>query len=72
MGYAIIVEACYGCRNVITFNPHKVPSLTVDGIRRPLCQDCFDHLNEYRIKHGIEAWPQPHPDAYQPISEYEL
>lgn len=72
MGYAFMLGDCYGCKSVFTFNPHKVPSIVVDGKREPICQSCFDHLNDYRFTLGMTRWPPPAPDAYEAIHESEL
>jgi hypothetical protein len=71
MGYAFVHSACYGCGRLISYNPHRVPSIRVEGKREPLCRDCVDKVNKGRIKNGLEPKPV-HPDAYSPIPEEEL
>ena len=66
MGYAFVHSACYGCGRLIIYNPHRVPSIRVEGKREPLCRDCVDKVNKGRIKNGLEPKPV-HPDAYSPI-----
>lgn len=68
MGYAMLMGICCACKQVISFNPHKVPSLKINGIREPLCRNC------------AEKWNTLHPEgarpiqdgAYDPIDENEL
>ena len=55
MGYAIVMGFCIACRKQISFNPHKVPSLLVVGIREPLCKEC------------AEKWNKLHPENARPI-----
>lgn len=57
MGYAIMMGFCCACHIQIQFNPHKVPSLKIDGIRQPLCQGC------------AERWNELHPEQAKPIQE---
>ncbi len=56
---------------MFSFNPHKVPSLRVAGIREPICLDCMTLGNKKREEMGLA----PHPinqDAYEAIREEEL
>jgi hypothetical protein len=62
---------CLRCRRPFAFNPVAVPSIRVDGIREPLCQDCFDALNAERARLGLKPWPLQ-PDAYTPLPEGEM
>lgn len=82
MGYAFVVASCIACGTLITFNPHKVPSIKVrwtadgpvvdeEGKREPLCRGCAEKLNENRVEAGLEAVPIQ-PDAYEAINELEL
>lgn len=67
-GYAICLGACCACGRVMQFNPVLVPSLRVDGEKRPVCRRC------------VEKWKSMHPDvhfeipegAYEPVEEGEL
>ena len=68
MGYALMFGACCACYQTISFNPHKVPSLMIDGRREPLCRSCALKWNEL---HPENARPIQ-PDAYEPIPEDEL
>lgn len=71
-GYAFIMGPCVACRRMIAYHPHKVPSLVVNGERRPLCEDCFNRWNEiHRTSQGLPAEPL-NPDAYEPCPEEQL
>ena len=72
MGYAIALSPCAGCGRVIGYNPHRVPSVFVNGVREPVCRDCIERANPMRIANGLEPFPEPFPDAYEPIGEAEL
>ena len=72
MGYACVVGPCAGCDAVITYNPHHVPSLPVNGVREPICRSCHGVWNEiHRTSKGLDPLPI-HPDAYEPLDEREL
>lgn len=68
MGYAFVIGNCVACKRTVAFNPHKVPSLLVNGVRRELCEMC------------ARRWNEMHPDqarqilegAYEPLPEEEL
>jgi hypothetical protein len=70
-GYAFIVGACVGCGKMMTFHPHKVPSLRVDGDRKPVCRTCIEVANPKRIANGLDAFVIP-DGAYEPCPEEEL
>jgi hypothetical protein len=42
---------------MIAFNPHKVPSLMINGVREPLCRRC------------AERWNELHPENARPIQD---
>jgi hypothetical protein len=71
MGYAICFGPCIGCNKVFGFNPHRVPSLTYEGTRRPICRDCVTRVNPKRKANGLPPI-EPFPDAYEAIDEAEL
>ena len=71
MGYAIVHSACFGCSRVFGYNPHRVPSIPINGDRKPICQDCVDLCNPARIRNGLQPIV-PMPGAYEPIEETEL
>lgn len=72
MGYAQCFSPCMRCGTIFGYNPHRVPAIRVDGEKEPLCRFCFERLNRQRIVLGLEPWPEPHPEAYEPIDETEL
>lgn len=71
MGYAIVFSACFGCGLPFGYNPHKVPSVPINGTKEPICKACVDRVNPMRRANGL---PEiiPLPDAYEPIDEREL
>lgn len=71
MGYAFCTLPCVGCGRVFNYNPMRVPSLTVNGSREPICQSCVDRANPRRIVNGLDPIV-PLPDAYEPCDESEL
>lgn len=70
-GYAFMVSPCVGCGRVFTYNPHRVPSITVRGSREPICQACVDAVNPTRVANGLDPIVVL-PDAYDAIPEEEL
>jgi len=71
-GYVFMVGGCVACGRVISFNPHKVPSIRVNGEREPLCRGCFEAWNNiHRIGLGLDPVPLA-TDAYEPIPEEAL
>ncbi len=72
MGYALVVGSCYTCRTIISFNPNHVPSIRDgQGVRQPICRGCIEKANPARKANGLPEITI-YPDAYEPISEYEL
>lgn len=65
MGYMSAISECVRCRRVFEFNPDLVPSIAIDGIRRPICQQCVDWVNPKRRANGLPEIV-PHPGAYEP------
>jgi hypothetical protein len=55
--WAILFGICCACSRTIAFNPHKVPSLMINGSREPLCREC------------AERWNELHPEMARPIME---
>ena len=56
---------CVSCRQLMTFNPNKVPSLRVEGKREPVCRTCIEAANPIRKAKGLPEI-EIHPDAYEP------
>jgi len=69
MGYYFVIGQCVNCGNVFTFNPDKVPSVTVNGRREPVCQACIEFANPIREARGLPRI-KPLPGAYDPAPEY--
>lgn len=70
--FVFVFSACVLCGNPFGYNPNSVPSLKVDGHREPVCLSCHTRANAVRRAHGLAPWPDPLPDAYEPIDEREL
>jgi hypothetical protein len=65
MGFIYVFGPCWSCGQGFQFNPNKVPSLEIDGTRRPICADCMALANTAREQQG----KPPHqilPGAYEP------
>jgi hypothetical protein len=71
MGYAFCTGFCFGCKKIFTFNPMRVPSIPINGIREPVCLECITRANPARIKNGLEPIV-PLPGAYESCEEEEL
>jgi hypothetical protein len=74
MGVVWATSACVGCSRIFSYNPMRVPSITVrGGSREPICQNCVARANPVRIANGLLLSPiVPLPDAYEPCDESEL
>ena len=72
MSYATVFSPCANCNQVFGFNPHRVPSIRVNGVREPVCRECIDNENAHREANALELLPEPHADAYKSIHESEL
>lgn len=71
-GYVFMIAACVLCKQPFSFNPHKVPSLMVNGTKEPLCEGCHKAANLARKAAGVPPWPEPLEGAYEPMPEEEL
>lgn len=70
--FLAVYGVCVGCGCPMSFNPHRVPSLIVSGVREPLCRSCFEVWNQiHRTDKGLDPIPL-HPRAYDFIQEGEL
>lgn len=69
--FAQVIAPCINCGQIFGFNPHKVPSTKINGVREPVCQSCLVVWNAQRVAAGLEAIPAL-PGAYEPIPESEL
>jgi hypothetical protein len=70
-GYVTAMGSCIGCKRLFSFNPVRVPSITINGSREPICRDCVERVNPTRIKNGLPPIV-PHDDAYDACDESEL
>lgn len=68
MGYAMVISKCVACQKLIRYNPHKVPSIRVNGVREAICEGC------YKLWHKLHDVPYEPPmeGAYEPFDEQEL
>ena len=71
MGYVIVMGFCFGCKRAISYNPHKVPSITVEGRREAICQQCAEIVQENQVEAGLPVQDIA-VDAYAAIREDEL
>ena len=71
MGYAIVTGNCFACHEFISYNPHRVPSIWVEGVRQAICRVCAGIVQDNQRRSG-KAVTEIHPEAYQPIHESEL
>jgi len=71
MGYVFILGNCVCCGSPFTFNPLRVPSVRVSGVREPICRTCVERANPLREAKGLEPI-RILEDAYEPIPEEEL
>jgi hypothetical protein len=71
MGYAFCTSPCVGCGRLFTYNPVRVPSVTIKGSREPICETCVVRVNPLRIANGLPPIV-PLPDAYEACEESEL
>lgn len=65
MAYMSAMGDCYGCKKVFSFNPDLVPSIPINGVREPICQDCVNTANPRRIANGLQPIVVL-PGAYDP------
>lgn len=71
MGYYLCTGVCFGCGQLFNFNPHRVPSIPIKGVREPICLDCVERVNPRRKALGLQPIV-PLPGAYDPIEEGQL
>ena len=64
MGYMTAMGGCYGCKQLFSFNPERVPSITVNGSKEPICAECVKRVNPLRAANGLPPIV-PLPGAYQ-------
>lgn len=71
MGVVQAMSACVRCRRMFMFNPLRVPSVRVNGVREPVCRACIEGANVIRAERGLPPITYA-ADAYDPIDEHEL
>ena len=71
MGYVMMFGNCCACGRQISFNPNKVPSIRIEGERRPVCKACIDAANSKRKEMGLPLF-EIDPEAYEPANEDEI
>jgi len=71
MGYAIIFGECFSCNKFFSFNPNYVPSIRIEGDKKPICKNCIEEVNPLRVKNGLSPIII-HPQAYEPENENNL
>lgn len=71
MGYAICIGTCMGCGRTFGFNPNRVPSMRVNGVREPICEECVNRANRLARKEGRPEFVIP-KNAYEAVNESEL
>ena len=65
MGYMYVLGDCFACHRLFTFSAERVPSITVDGERQPVCADCVARVNPLRAANGLDPIVVL-PGAYEP------
>ena len=71
MGYVFAMSPCFACGRVFSYNPHKVPSIRIQGVKQPVCRACVERVNPMRTANGMPEIV-PDPEAYEMIPEEEL
>lgn len=71
MGFCFAFSKCAACHQPFAYNPLRVPSVRINGVKEPLCRGCVLEWNVRMVKAGKEPHPIP-DDAYEPIREEEL
>ena len=66
MGYMTCIAECVGCAKTIGCNPSYVPTIRIKGEKEPLCAACVARMQERQKEAGVDVWPDPHPEAYEP------
>jgi hypothetical protein len=73
MGYVFATSPCFGCGQIFSYNPMRVPSIRdpKTGSREPVCKHCVERVNPTRVKNGLEPIV-PLSGAYEPCDEEEM
>ena len=59
MGYMTCMGPCAACNKIFAFNPYRVPSMLINGVKEPICRECVERYNEMRIEHGLSIFNIP-------------
>ena len=65
MGYMAVIGNCVGCNAIFSYNAERVPSITIDGVRQPICEVCVERANPLRVANGLDPIVVL-PGAYEP------
>jgi len=68
MGAYVLWATCYTCKGIFWCNPHRVPSININGEREPICRTCVERANPRRVANGLDPI-QVLPGAYEPVDE---
>lgn len=71
MGFVTCFGPCIVCGIPFAFNPVKVPSVRVNGVREPICRGCVELANPVRKEKGLPEI-QILPGAYDAADESEV
>lgn len=71
MGFVFCIAPCVSCGAPLSFNPNLVPSVRVQGEKRPVCRTCIENANNIRKTKGLELLVIL-PGAYGSCPEEEL
>lgn len=71
MGFVSVYGACVACRKLFHFSPTRVPSVTLNGTREPICATCVAAANVRREANGLPPIV-PLPGAYDADDEADL
>ena len=71
MGFIQAYSDCYACKQPFTYNPMRVPSIRINGVREPICRDCVEKANPERANKGLDPI-EILPGAYEACDETEL
>lgn len=65
MAWETVTGPCFACGRLFTFNAERVPSIRIEGVRRPVCWECMAAANAKREAQGLAPHPIL-PGAYEP------
>jgi len=71
MPYVQCFAACFCCKQLFGFNPMLVPSITIAGVREPICADCVAWVNPIRVQNGLDPI-HVLPGAYEPAEDTKI